>query len=705
LVITETTKISLSPAVWTYGLAAAAFLAFAVQLAAGWRGATHSRPLVVAVVCSAIWCAASALFGAYGSPLSWLTARAADTLRYAALAFMIGRILLQSPAQQSSPIAPSRRWLHAGWLACVAAFLFELLRPVRWGGGDVPDPLAAYPFVAWLALAIAGLIATEQLYRRTPEALRWHIRPFCLALACIYAYDLVMYAGASLFRVLDANLWAARGLVHAFSIPLLAVAAARNRDWTFDIAVSRGVVLSTVSLFLAGGFLLIVALVGYVLHLLGGTWGSALQPVLVSASLLALIVVLCSGTARSQLRVFIAKHFYTFRYDYRREWLRFTQTLAGSGSEESLQQRCVCALADLVESSGGALWLRDGESGYVQVASLNLPRPPGAVPNDSPFARFLATRAWIVDIPDAGARPDKYPDLSLPPWLADMSGAWLVVPLLAGDDLIGFAVITSPRVRFELDWEVIDLLKTAGRGVASYLAQAQAMEALLEARKFEAFNRMSAFVVHDLKNLAAQLQLVLRNVERHGAKPEFQRDLLATVEHVLGRMTYLMQQLRTGATPVLNAQPIDIGRLVERLKAAHPVGSRIQLEVAGKIEVPGHAERMERVLGHLVQNALDASDRGQAVKVSVCERAGHGIVEIRDDGCGMSAEFVREELFRPFRSTKASGMGLGAYESLHYIRSLGGNLNVHSEPGRGTTVVVELRLHATAGVADVEAVT
>jgi putative PEP-CTERM system histidine kinase len=563
--------------------------------------------------------------------------------------------------------------------------------------------MADYAFVAWLALAIAGLVAAEQIYRRTPENLRWHIRPFCLGFVCVFGYDIVMYAGASLSRVVDVNLWAARGLVHAFTIPLLAVAAARNRDWTFDIAVSRGVVFSTVSLFLAGAFLLLVAVIGYALYFLG-RWGSALQPVLVSAGLLALIVVLSSGSARARLRVFIAKHFYSYRYDYRREWLRFAQTLA-AGSDETLQQRCVRALADLVESSGGALWMLDAQRGYVQVASLNLPRPSVAAAIDEPLVRFLATRGWIVDLHDVRASPRKYPDMSVPPWLMDMADAWLVVPLFVGGDLIGFAVLTSPRVRFELDWEVIDLLKTAGRGVASYLAQAQATEALLEARKFDAFNRMSAFVVHDLKNLAAQLQLVLRNVGRHGAKPEFQRDLLATVEHVLGRMTYLMQQLRTGEAPLLNPQPIDIGRLVERLKAAHPLGSRVQIEVHDRVEVPGHPDRMERTIEHLMQNALDASLQNQSITVRVFERAGQGVgvVEIRDEGCGMSSDFVREELFRPFRTSKASGMGLGAYESLHYIRSLGGNLNVESVPGRGTTVTIELKRHATPAVARTDA--
>ena len=281
-------------------------------------------------------------------------------------------------------------------------------------------------FGVWLALPIAGLVATEQIYRRTAATLRWHVRPLCLALTCVFGFDLVLYSTASLFRGIDDSLWAARGVVHAFSIPLLGVAAARNKDWTFDVAVSRGVLMSTASLFLAGGYLIAVASVGYVLRFTGGTWAGALQVVLVSGALLLLMLVLLSGTFRSRVRVFIAKHFFSYRYDYRAEWLRFTQTLGGRGSDESLQQRCVRALADLVESSGGALWMLRPDQGYVQVASLSLPQPPEALPADSGFIRFLSGKGWIIDLAEAQAAPDKYADLDLPPGFppCPMRGSW-----------------------------------------------------------------------------------------------------------------------------------------------------------------------------------------------------------------------------------------------------------------------------------------
>jgi putative PEP-CTERM system histidine kinase len=244
-------------------------------------------------------------------------------------------------------------------------------------------------------------------------------------------------------------------------------------------------------------------------------------------------------------------------------------------------------------------------------------------------------------------------------------------------------------VKIDIDWEVRDLLKTAGAQAASYLGQIELAEALLEARKFDAFNRMSAFVVHDLKNLVAQLQLLLRNAERHSDNAEFQRDMLETVRHVVGRMTDLLSHLRAGETPVENARSVDlaaIARRVQRSKGGLKPG--VDLDATQPVFALGHEERLEQVLAHLVQNALDATPPDGRVRLAVRGEAEFAVAEIQDNGVGMTQEFVRDRLFRPFQTTKASGMGIGGYESHQYVTSIGGRLLVESTPGEGTTIRV-----------------
>jgi putative PEP-CTERM system histidine kinase len=257
--------------------------------------------------------------------------------------------------------------------------------------------------------------------------------------------------------------------------------------------------------------------------------------------------------------------------------------------------------------------------------------------------------------------------------------------------MIGFVVLATPRAQIEVDWEVRDMLKTASRQAASFLGQLRATEALLETRKFDAFNRMSAFVVHDLKNLVAQLSLMLKNAERHRDNPEFQRDMLSTVEHVVGRMNKLMLQLRTGAAPVENPRPLDLEPIVRRVCAAKTGQSGpIDLNLDSDVTAIGHEDRLEHVIGHLVQNALDATATRGTVAVRLQRDDARAIIEVKDSGIGMSPEFVRERLFKPFETTKTAGMGIGVYESSQYISGLGGQMQIDSTPGVGTRVRVSL---------------
>jgi putative PEP-CTERM system histidine kinase len=219
----------------------------------------------------------------------------------------------------------------------------------------------------------------------------------------------------------------------------------------------------------------------------------------------------------------------------------------------------------------------------------------------------------------------------------------------------------------------------------------QSAEALLEAQKFAAFNRMSAFVVHDLKNLVAQLSLVLANAPRHRDNPEFQQDVLDTVEHVVTRMNRLMLQLRVGTTPIDQPRAVDLHAVVQRVhRAKRGAHAKLVVHVEPGLRAVGHEERLEHVLGHLVQNAIDASPERAEVRVSASRDGANVRLEVADAGCGMTPEFVRERLFRPFQTTKPHGMGIGVYESEQYVRQVGGRLEVDSAPGRGTRITVEL---------------
>ncbi|HVF65621.1 MAG TPA: XrtA/PEP-CTERM system histidine kinase PrsK [Casimicrobiaceae bacterium] len=671
-------------AVWSYGVAAAAFVLLVVRVAVGLKASRHGLLLLAAIGATAVWAVCGALFSATNQLSALVATIGADTLRYAVWYGFIVMLLNRDFEARSD--APSPRWLTlvAGVVlaGALATFVVEL-------GGWMPDLDSRIGYAFRVGMAISGLVFVEQLYRVAHPQARWGIKPLALALAATFGYDLVLYADALLFSRLDADLWIARGAANALLVPFFMVATARNKGWSVDMHLSRNAVFHSTALLVSGAFLLAVSGAGYLVRYIGGGWGRALQIELIFGAALLLALVATSGRFRSHLRVFVSKHFFSYRYDYREEWLRFTRTLSTHSPVHGPQERAILALADLVESPGGMLWLRDEHGAFVATARLNMQRCDAAFPAESSLTTFLARTGWVVLVSEAIEHPSRYLDLTVPAEIRELPNRWLVVPLANGSDLLGFTVLLTPRSALDVDWEVRDLLKAAARAAAAYLAQVRATEALLEVRKFDAFNRMSAFVVHDLKNLVAQLSLMLRNAERHRDNPDFQRDMFTTVEHVVSRMNALMLQLRVGTTPVENARPVQLASIVRRVCRAKGIADGVvKLDLSDGIYAFGHEDRLEHVIGHLIQNAFDATTGGGVVSVAIGKDAAYAWVDVNDTGVGMSDAFQRERLFKPFETTKESGMGIGVYESQQYVQGVGGRIVVQSREGQGTAVRV-----------------
>ena len=543
-------------------------------------------------------------------------------------------------------------------------------------------------------LALGGLVLVEQLFRNLPEDSLWSAKPVCLGLAGTFLFDLYLFSQGVLFQGVDPDALSARPLVHALMVPLLLLATTRHRNWITKIRVSRKVVFHSATLVLVGLYMLFIAGVGYYVRYFGGEWGGALQLGLVFVGLVLALALALSGSLRAKLRVFLGKHFFRYRFDYREEWLKFTATLSSQAHPQEAGQNVVKGLADMLESPAGALWLlRPDDDQYRQVARWNLAATSQTVDQQAELPTFMRSTGWVVNLEEFRASPGRYRDLRLPDWLAEYPQAWLLVPLWQGKDLLGFVLLASPRTLVDVNWEVTDLLKTAGRQAASFLAQIQATEALLESRKFEAFNRMSAFVVHDLKNIVAQLSLMVKNAKRLQDNPEFQADMLMTVENSLDRMRQLMLQLRGGSASGDASVGVDLCKIAERLAAnASRRGRTVHLEASPQVFTRGQADRLERIIGHLVHNAFDATEVHDRVWVKVDRFGSHARIEVGDEGQGMTEEFVKTRLFKPFQTTKEAGMGIGTYESFQYVQELGGKVSVDSQVGKGTVVRLLLPL-------------
>ena len=678
-----------------YGLAALAYLGLSGLIVASWRRRPQGRLLVLATGLSATWGAFTALtvLGMLPPRLD-LIAEVARNGAWLALLLYILRLRLPPGAVLPSPLRLIRTLSIALVSVLLIASVYPLIAPTqpvlaRWAGN-----------LGLVLLTIMGLVLTEQVYRSTRPEDRWAIKFLCLGLGGLFVYDLYLYANAALFNAMDAEVWAARGYVAALVTPLIAVSAARNPEWAAPVGLSRSMAFHTASLLGAGIYLLLMAGAGYYLRLFGGEWGDVVQTVFIFAAAMLLVLLMFSGTLRARLRVFLSKHFFSYRYDYREEWLGFTRILTEGRPGEQLCERTVEALARLLESPGGALWMREGDAGYQRASHWNWADIQGTEPADSPFIQWLASKQWVVDLDEMKVRRDLYGDLGTPAWLQNADDAWLVVPLMLHDEMLGFVVLKHSLGKVTFNWEVSDLLKVAARQAAAHLAQMRASNQLIVARQFESFNRTTTFVIHDLKNLIAQLSLLLANAEKHQHNPEFQADMLDTVENAVARMNKVLAQLRRGSDAA-EAQSVALADiLTDAVASKQAFKLRPDLDMPpASLRVRAERDRLTRSIGHLLQNALEATPASGHVTLRGFEENGQAIIEVIDTGSGMDEEFVRTRLFQPFDSTKGAGMGIGAYECRETLRALGGNIEVDSTPGLGTRFRLSLSLdhNASAG--------
>jgi putative PEP-CTERM system histidine kinase len=536
-----------------------------------------------------------------------------------------------------------------------------------------------------IGISVIGLLTIENLWRNTDPQRRWHVWPLCLALGGLFAYELFLFSDAFITRGrVDPGLGLGRAIAAVFTAPLLALAMARNREWRVDIHVSRQVVFHTATLLASGCFLLAVAIVGMALRKFEGDWGLVLQLAMLFGSIVVLATVLSSGSLRRRLKFLISRNFFTHRYDYRIEWLKFIEFISDPSQADELQVRIIRALAEFVDSPAGVLWSLSRGIGYHPTAvwQLRAPREAKLSPED-PFIAGFRDGGWIQERTPAGDEA----------WPFASQNAWLAVPLSYRREVVGFVLLDGASPSVTLDWEAFDLLRAAGRQAASYLQEERSTKVLRDSEMLNEYSKRFAFVVHDIKNLASQLGLVVSNAKRYIDDPDFQRDMLQTVEDAVGRMNHLLSQLRAEATPQ-TPRLADPDEIVASVAASLAHGA-VTIETHTDAEdcvVAMEPERLRSALTHLAQNAIEASSPGDPVVISTHRRRAHIVIDIIDRGPGMDDAFVRDQLFLPFRSTKPDGYGIGAFQTREMIRMSGGDLEVISKRGSGTTMRILLPL-------------
>ncbi|WP_246087137.1 XrtA/PEP-CTERM system histidine kinase PrsK [Sphingorhabdus contaminans] len=671
---------------WGHAAVAFAYAALAIWLLH--KYGTRNRQqvmLIAAMALTALWGIISTVAG----PLS-LAALCAESARNLAwLCFMF--FLLRSGEGREQP-----RTINMIYGVLLVVLLFQPVNDTAvaiFGNASNGADLATQSAMTMrMIYAVGALVVVHNLYTVSAPEARWGISLPMAALAAMWTYDLNLYTISYLTSAPSDELVQTRGFATAVLAPVFVMAAKRNSNW--GIRLSRSVAFQSVSLVAIGVYMLGMVVLATALELVGGTYVRLAQISLIFGMSLAALLILPSGRFKSWLRVVIAKNFFQHRYDYRSEWMRFADTIGFPSKEAApFYERVVKSLADIFDSPGGLLLVPDDEGRLTLQARWNWATadvPANCVTSQT--MPFFESTGHIVSMDEVRAGTDERCDpRAVPQWLYDEPHAWAVVPLVHFGKLAGLVILARPRLPRALDWEDLDMLRVVGRQLASYLAEAASQQALAESQQFEQFNRRFAFVAHDIKNLVSQLSILARNAERHADKPEFRADMIDTLRSSVDKMNELLARLSQHnksrhSLPVV----IDIGEAV--MKAVHDKRLIYPIDAQLKPGLFATADpaRVETIIGHLVQNAIEATLDGSPVRIN-CRKQGNDVaVNITDTGVGMTEAFISNHLFKPFESTKEGGFGIGAYEARALAVSMGGQLRVESRVGKGTTFTLLL---------------
>jgi len=566
--------------------------------------------------------------------------------------------------------------------------IWTFLSLVSWVTAIYIENNGKYLFMLFLVLNLWAMVLLEQLYRNAELKSKWALWPMVIALGSVFVFDFILFAQASMLNKLDFDLWYVRSLIAVISVPLLLISTRRMKDWSVNVFISREMVFYSSMLMISGLYLLIMAFAGYIINYLGGEWGGKVSIAFLVMGSIVLAALLITERLRREVKVFITKHFFANKYEYKEEWLKLIEQLeiSDSGDYHKTALNCICSTLKI---SHGLLIKKQnlGRYGILYNDGINVDQ--NLFYQLENIDKYCQQNNWIIDIREYDKVDKSYPTLTIDSAVFVQLNIFIIVPIMVGEQLYGFFLLSSPLENKKLlNWEDRDLLSAISKQLSHYLSLNEANEKLAEAKQFDAFNRMSAFLVHDLKNVQAQLTLISSNAKKHRNNPEFIDDAFSTVESATARLEKVLTQLRNKTAYETNHKKNNIKTLLEQVVLQRNIDlPKVELSFDEEsIEMLIEKETFSSIINHLIQNAQEATSDDGWVKINASYFNENLNIAIIDNGSGMSQEFIKHRLFKAFDTTKGNaGMGIGVFEAKQYIESLGGNIQVTSFEGKGTT--------------------
>lgn len=549
-------------------------------------------------------------------------------------------------------------------------------------------PAGYWFYLGFMSFCIAALVNLEATFSGSSGAGRWKIKYEFFGAVALIGMLVFFHSQGLLYKSVNMNLLPVRSGV--FILGAMLVGYSRIvRGGGARIVVSRYIAYRSVTLLIVGVYLIALGALGGGIRYLALPYGDEAQTFVFIVSAILLLLLLFSEQLRRRVKVFVNKHFYAQKYDYRQEWLRFSERLARCRKGRDVNEVIVQTYSTVFGIEGTALYLHDRRGAPFALAKVEREADlPAQFPVSEELWRYFLEDNRVLNVEDSEYRPTPAEAECL-----RQSGAWLAIPIVSPAFLEGVVLFRQRLVREKLTFEDFDMMKTLARQAGLSLMSYRLSAELAEAGEMAAIAKVSSFVVHDLKNVAYTFSLMLENAEKYIGEEEFQRDLLTSIKGTVAKMNGMILKLRAlpkQGTP--HAEPVDLGSVArETVQQFNALNPGVDLVCAAQeARVRGDAAEIGKVVLNLILNAADAIGERGAIRVSTGTQEGTSFVRVADTGSGMNEYFLKNHLFRPFRTTKDGGLGIGLYQCSQIVESHGGRIDVTSQVGKGTTFTVYL---------------
>lgn len=547
---------------------------------------------------------------------------------------------------------------------------------------------------------ILCLVNLERTLRTSTGMMRWRIKYMIVGLAIIFAVRCYSSSQAILYSSMILNLSVLNACSLILGVALMYLSVNRGSLNAVDLYPSHGILFGSLTVIIAGIYLLAVGLLAKIAVLLDIAGWFPLQALMILISLIGVMMILLSDRLRQRIKRFISHHFRRPQYDYRRIWSLFSERTASITDPQEFSRTVTRVIADTLEMLSVTIWLVEGDGRRLTFggsSSLSEAEANTVIGTDrlsDEAAHLLLENTYLTPVQDV---PGDLGDLlrKVGQKKFENGGDYFCLSLATREEVLGVLVLGDRVNGLPFTIEEIELLKTIGNQLTANLLSIKLSHRLVEAQKLEAFQTMSAFFVHDLKNTASTLSLMLQNLPRHFDDPAFRQDALKAIARSVEKINGLITRLSFFRQKIdIKPVPTDIHDVIRAaltgLDGIHPGTLQMELSAVSKIKID--AEQMQKVIVNLVLNAREASGPQKPIRISTTQKEGWMCLAVSDEGCGMAAPFVAHSLFKPFQTTKPEGIGIGLFHSKMIVEAHGGRIDVDSRQGEGSTFSVYLPL-------------